>query len=287
MCMTTFNRIDYARINQEIIKLNYRRSLPIVHACSSTSYERHLEDILTVVKPKALHQGALELLKESFRTAMRHFAPEYLIHLEGDTWIMEEEVIHKLLRKMDADKQTMICTSRWDEDLLAFKYLKSPTAKLWMHHQCAKVIRKFGINYRLECADSLATQFFILRAVPEALDTVMSLEYIPGLDLEQAFYRKFMEHFRARNVLRLRQREPIHPFNRYVSERLALYSQHWPARGTANDERDPTHPRYIPPTMDGKYETLLRFPRVRQGAFIQKLINAESYDYYNPGASRT
>jgi len=285
--MTTFNRIDCARINQEIIKLNYREPLPIVHACSSNAYERYLEDILTVTKPKALHHGALELLKESFRAAMDNFSSEYLIHLEGDTWIMEEEVIHRLIRKMDANKQLMICTSRWEEDLLAFKYLKKRTTKLWLQNRLAKVIRKFDIHYQIDCADSLATQFFILRTTPEALDAVMSLEYIPGLDLEQAFYRNFMRYFGPRNVLRLREREPIHPFNRYVTESLALYSQHWPARGTANDERDPTHPRYIAPTMDGKYETLLRFPDVRRGAFIQKLINAESYEYYNPGASRT
>ena len=116
---------------------------------------------------------------------------------------------------------------------------------------------------------------------------VCSCAYVTDRDLEQAVYRSFMEKYAHRNFLRLRDREPIHPFNRYVCEKLALYSQHWPARGTANDTRDPTHPRYISPAADGKRETLVKFPSVRKGKYIQKLLNAESLDYYNPGASRT
>ena len=48
VCMTTFNRIDCARINQEIIKLNYTNPFSIVHACSSSNYEKYLKDILVV-----------------------------------------------------------------------------------------------------------------------------------------------------------------------------------------------------------------------------------------------
>lgn len=298
VCMTTFNRIDCARINQEIIKLNYTKPFPIVHACSSNNYEKYLEDVLVVCEqpllPQAqapvittLQHGALNLLKRSLETATEKFSPEYLVHLEGDTWIMDERVIHNIIAKMDGKKELMICTSAWDEDQLAFDYLKQPSPTTRAHLWFAGFVRKLGYPYRLTCRDSLATQFFVIRATPEMLECLQTLEPIPGLDLEQAFYRAFMARFGEHNILRQKAREPIHPFNRFVCKKLSLFSQHWPARGTANDTRAPTHPRYIPPTFDGKRETLLQFPSIRHGGHIQKLLNAQTFEYYNFGASRT
>lgn len=296
--MTTFNRIDCARINQEIIKLNYKHPFTIVHACSSSNYEKYLEDVLVVCEQPSLPQpqssaigtlqhGALNLLQQSLAAATAHFSPEYLVHLEGDTWIMDERVIHDIIEKMDRKKELMICTSAWDEDPLAFQHLKRPCLKTRLHLWFAGVIRKLGHPYRLTCRDSLATQFFVIRATPEMLECFQTLAPIPGLDLEQTLYRAFTARFGERNLLRQRVREPIHPFNRFVCEKLSLFSQHWPARGTSNDMRDPTHPRYISPSFDGKRETLLRFTSIRRGEHLQKLLHTKTFEYYNHGASRT
>jgi len=298
VCLTTFNRIDCARINQEIIKLNYSKSFPIVHACSSSNYDKYIEDVFIPCTQEStkqsqtstietLQHGALNLLKQSLTSATTMFSPEYIIHLEGDTWIMNEQIIHDIIATMDRNKDLMICTSAWDEDLLAFKYLKQPSiisrSRLWL----ASVARSLGAPYGLACRDSLATQFFIIRATPDIMECFNSLEPIPGLDLEQALYRSFMRQFGEHNILRQRVREPIHPFNRFICEKLSLFSQHWPARGTANDTRDPTHPRFIAPTLDGKRESLMRFRSIRRGKHIQKLLNTKTFEYYNPGATRT
>lgn len=299
--MTTYNRIDCARINQEIIKLNYTKQFPIVHACSSSNYEKYLEDVLVACEQRSmqaaeasarekivtLQQGALNLLQQSLAAATKHYMPEYLVHLEGDTWIMDENVIHSIIAKMDGNKKLMICTSAWDEDHLAFKYLKQPNISTRLHLWLAALIRKLGYPYRLTCRDSLATQFFVMRTTPEMLECFQTLKPIPNLDLEQALYRAFMARFGEENILRQEVREPIHPFNRFVCEKLSLYSQHWPARGTANDLRAPTHPRYISPSVDGKRETLMNFPSIRQGEHIQRLLDSKTFEYYNPGASRT
>jgi hypothetical protein len=200
---------------------------------------------------------------------------------------MDENVIKGIIETMDRKKELMICTSAWDEDLLAFKYLKKPRLTTRLHLWIAGAIRKLGRPYRLTCRDSLATQFFVIRATPEMLDCFLTLEPVPGIDLEQALYRAFMKRFEEKNLLRQRVREPIHPFNRFVCKKLSLFSQHWPARGTANDSRDPTHPRYVAPNLDGKRETLMKFPAIRHGENIQKLLNAQRFEYYNVGASRT
>lgn len=298
VCMTTYNRIDCARINQEIIKLNYIKPFPIVHACSSNNYDKYLEDVLVACEQPELQQpqaseigtlqhGALNLLQQSLAAATKNFTPEYLVHLEGDTWIMDESIIHSIIEKMDRKKELMICTSAWDEDPLAFKYLKEPRLLTRLHLWFARLLRKLGRPYRLTCRDSLATQFFVVRATPEILECFRTLKPIPGLDLEQALYRAFMARFGEHNILRQRVREPIHPFNRFVCEKLALFSQHWPARGTANDTRNPSHPRYISPFFDGKRETLQKYSSIRRGEHLQKLLHTRTFEYYNYGASRT
>ena len=285
--MTTYNRVDCARINQEIIKLNYKHPFKIVHTCSSDNYQPYIEDTYLQCMPKALQSGATDLLKQSIKLAMDTYSPEYIIHLEGDTWIMDETVIYDLISEMDRNKNLMFATSAWDEDLLEFQHLKKPSIKISLDRIYAKLIRAFGQNYKLACRDSLATQFFVIRTTPEMLDCFFGLEPIPGFDLEQALYKRFMSHYDEENLLRIKEREPIHPHNRYVTERLTLYSQHWPARGTAHDSRETTHPRYISPNTDGKRETLEHFTSVRNGEYIQKLLNTNSFDYYNFGASRT
>jgi len=285
--MTTYNRIDCARINQEIIKLNYKHPLKIVHTCSSDNYEQYIEDAYLQCTPKNLQNGASDLLKQSIKLAMDTYSPEYIVHLEGDTWIMDENIIYGLIAEMDNNKDLMIATSAWDEDLLEFQYLKNPGIKLGLERVYANIARSFGKDYKLACRDSLATQIFVIRTTPEMLDCFLELEPITGIDLEQALYKKFMQHYNEENILRIKAREPIHPHNRYVTEKLSLYSQHWPARGTANDDREPTHPRYISPDTDGKRETLEHFTSVRNGKYIQKLLNTNTFDYYNPGASRT
>lgn len=73
----------------------------------------------------------------------------------------------------------------------------------------------------------------------------------------------------------MREREPVHPHNRQMCEALALYCQHWPTRDTAAG-----------PDQMGKKEALLKFPGIRHGAAIQRLLRATSFDYYNPGATR-
>ncbi len=285
--MTTYNRIDCARINQEIIKLNYKHPFKVVHTCSSDNYEKYIEDAYLQCTPKNLQNGASDLLKQSIKLAMDTYSPEYIVHLEGDTWIMDENIIYDLIAEMDNNKDLMIATSAWDEDLLEFQYLKNPGIKLELERVYANIARSFGKDYKLACRDSLATQIFVIRTTPEMLNCFLELEPIPGIDLEQALYKKFMQSYGEENILRIKDREPIHPHNRYVTEKLSLYSQHWPARGTANDDREATHPRYISPDSDGKRETLEHFTSVRKGKYIQKLLNTSSFDYYNFGASRT
>jgi hypothetical protein len=87
-------------------------------------------------------------------------------------------------------------------------------------------------------------------------------------------------------VVTLHEREPVHPDNRHSCEALALFAQHWPARGLARDPRSRGHLLYVSPQADGKRESLQRFPQMRHGSHLQRLLQADNLDYYNPGALR-
>ena len=286
ICMTTHDRVDCARINQEIISLNYKTPYPIVHACSDPNYQPYLEEVYVSCKPASLKEGAANLLKHAVAAAIKNFSFEYMIHLEGDTWIMREEVIHGLIRKMDHNPEFVLCTSAWDTDVLANAKSRRTGGVLLLKRMLAYPMRAVRIPLFVRDRDSLGTQFFIARNNNGLIDSILTLEPEENRELEHAFYQLFKKKFTSKNLLRLKEREIVHPHNRYVAEKLSLYTQHWPVRGSANDTRSPQHVLYISPELDGKKETLERYQDIRKGFFINKLLYSKSHDYYNPGASR-
>ena len=71
-----------------------------------------------------------------------------------------------------------------------------------------------------------------------------------------------------------------------MCEKLALYSQHWPAVGTLDIAGARTEAADLTPDCIGKKEALLAYPQITQGVELNRLLQASSYDYYNPGAKR-
>jgi hypothetical protein len=279
ICLTSYNRLDCARINQELIKRNYKRQYPIVHASSSPTYAAYLEDRYVRSTPKPLHQGAMDLLQQAVRTAVSDFNPRYIVHVEADTWLMDEQVLQRYLAKMDANPFKLLCTCEWSNPSRANP---SPPAR-------SMIRRARSFLRRCLKGDTFAdfgTQFFIARTHPRLIASI--LNRVPNADkkAEVQLYEAFTSVFGLNRVLRMVEREPVHPAKRYICEELSLYCQHWPSRGTAMDPRDPGDPLYVSNDMIGKKETLLKYPNMNRGEHIQKLLRAQSYDYYNPGAIR-
>ena len=116
ICMTTYNRVDCARINMEIIKLNYQKQWPIVHGCSNSNWGKYLEDVLVKREAKGLQDGALDLLVNSLETANKEFHPDYIIHIEGDTWLMNQAILEKYIQKLEDNPKKVIAAARWNQD---------------------------------------------------------------------------------------------------------------------------------------------------------------------------
>ena len=284
VCLTSHNRIDCARINQELIKLNYRQPLPIVHASSAADYEPCLEDRLLRCPARPMSEGAVNLLQCAMQAAADELEAEYLVHLEADTWLMDETVIHRLVGRMQA-QGALLCASGWGVSPGVWFGWSRFAALRWLGRQASRLVAgRQGPDVPPPALTEFGTQFFILHR--DALPAVIALRARPGQMVEKSFFDAFVSRHGLERVLPMSEREPVHPANRHSCEALALYAQHWPARGLAHDPRSRGHLLYVDPQADGKREVLQRYPDMQRGPHLQRLLTADQLDYYNRGALR-
>jgi len=277
ICLTSHNRIDCAKINQEIFKLNFRSPFWVVHACSGPQKEPYLEDAFIWCEPKPINAGAINLIQRSFELACARFAPDYLVHLEADTWILDEQVILRFVLEMERNRHLLLATSAWWPVSLWRRARNAIRATI---RQPSALLRD-----RFDIID-FSTQFFIVRNDPAVLRCILDLPDNPHRRAERQFFDAYLSRFGLGTVLRMREREPVHPHNRQMCEALALYCQHWPAMGTAEPRSPQDIRHYGGPDQIGKKEALLKFPQICRGEALQRLLSATSFEYYNPGASR-
>ena len=276
ICLTSHNRIDCAKIIQEILKLNFRTPFKVVHACSGAQRERYLEDAFIWCEPKPLHAGAINLIQRSFALARERFAPDYLVHLEADTWILDEQVILRFVAEMQRNPKLLLATSAWTS-VSPWRRARRAVREL--------VLRPTRLaQHQFDIID-FSTQFFIVRNQPELMSCIQDMQPDETRRAERQFFDAYVARFPLDTVLRMREREPVHPDNRQSCESLALYCHHWPASGTAVP-RTPEDARGERPDAIGKREVLLKYPQISRGDALQRLLQATSFDYYNPGASR-
>lgn len=288
ICLTTHGRIDCARIGMEIIRHNYPGDWKIVHACSWPDYEPYLEDGFVRCEPKPLTAGALNLLLRSFRHAVERWNPDYLIHLEGDTWILDHRVIERYMSRLQEDPQALVAASSWSVDkidLWLWRWQVENSLLSLLKYGLGKLLRHLGLAYGLRERDTVSTQFFIAKNTPALLSTLGSLDPEGGYILENALYERMVERHGLRSLIGMIEREPVRPHHRWICEALSLYGQHWPTtvpNPHPGRRPDPASHYDIP----GKRETLQQHPEVRGGPHLQRLLEATDFSYYNGNANR-
>lgn len=289
VCLTSHDRIDCSRINQEIFKLNFAQPYIIVHASSGSNAEPYLEDTFISCSPRLHFEGAVILMQSAIKAALA-FEPEFIILLEGDTWLLDEQVLWGIVQRLQANTRFLMATSSW-----------MPPPRTPIHRFAKELseikripgdrIRRIASLPRRMAYDAfdLATQFCILRNDPGLLALFRRIRLQDPRLVERRWFDLFSTYYSLKRILRIREREPVHPNNRFACERLALYSQHWPAAGTSADPRDGNNFHYVKPGTPGKREALLCYPHISKGQSIQRLLKARhpaELDYYNAGARR-
>ena len=273
ICLTTHNRIDCARINMEIIKLNYKLKWPIVHACSNSQYSQYLEDALVKCDPKPTQSGALNLLLQSINEANKLFSPEYIVHLEADTWLMNQTIMNKYIEMLESTPKALIAASCWDFDK-SIKWQESNKLISQFKFQLSKLSKKLGLKWHIGWKNSIATQFFIAKNTNEFRQSIASMP-VPkeGQYLEKLIYANLIKKFGKKCFLEMLEREPVHPINRDLCEEMELYCQHIPNQVKGS-------------SIIGKKQVLERYPSFVKGLYMTKLMQATNFEYYNPGANR-
>lgn len=261
--ITTFNRIDCARINIEIIKKNYKAHWPIVHACSSIRYKKYKEDVLIKCDAMPMPMGAYDLLKQSIVKAHDLYQPDFIVHIEGDTWLMDQTIIEKYINQLDQDKYGVIAASKWNFDKLEKWKISKKIHKNFFYF-VAKIMKKIGFRFHLGWENTFSTQFFILKN-SEKIQSIFKTMKPPksGAILEKYLYKEIKKRFGKRAFLMMNERDPVHPLYRDSCDSLKLYSSHKPKE---------------------RKETLKRFSLLNQGFYMKKLLNTKNLNYYNKDA---
>ena len=287
--MTNHERPDCAHINMEIIKLNYPEPWPVVLACSGVDYQPHLEDVLVPCQPRDFIDGALNLLRQSFRAAVEEYNPKYLVHLEADTWVFDQRVMLRYIDRLERNPQALIAASSWSTDQRpGWRRSKHPFARLKL--LLARGLNALGVDFGVKRKDTLSTQFFIVRNEPRFLDLLDRFVPSKQTTLERDFYHAFVNAFGKRAIVGMPEREPVHPGNKDSCEALTLYAQHWPKRSPRplgkGAKRLPNAGGTGPYDTLGKKEVLARHGFRHLGPAMRRLLEAEDTRYYNPRAKR-
>lgn len=197
VCMTNHNRPDCARINQEIIKLNYAQPWPIVHACSDPAYQPHMEDVLVRCQPRSFIEGALNLLRQSCRAAVEIYHPEYLLHVEADTWVFDQRVIQRYVDALDRQPDAFLAASTWSTDQrVQWRRLRHPFAKLKLG--AARVLNALGSDFGVKRKQTLSSQFFIARNDARFFSMLDGIQPTLENTLEYDFHQAFVQAFGKR-----------------------------------------------------------------------------------------
>ncbi|MEM5369858.1 hypothetical protein V4C53_28015 [Paraburkholderia azotifigens] len=279
VCLTSFNRTDCARISMEIVKLNWPRKWPVVHACADSTYTRYIEDILVMREPRPLTRGALDLLVASMEAAVTKLNADYIVHLEADTWIFDQNVILRYLERLENDPHALIAASSWSTDRVP-EWTRSHDIRRRVRARLALLLRRVGSRYGIRDRKSLSTQFFIAKSTPAMLDLIKSLRAGDGDILEKLLYEAVVRRFGRRAVLGMHEREPVHPQFRDVCEPLSLVCHHWPSAADAPGP-DPFD------RLRGKKEWLQAASLRTHGPHMKRLLSEADLRYYNGDAKRT
>jgi hypothetical protein len=289
VCMTNHERPDCARINQEIIKLNYAEPWLIVHACSDSAYAPHMEDVLVRCRPQPIIEGALNLLRQACRVAVEIYNPRYLVHVEADTWVFDQDVIQRYIDLLDRHPEAYLAASTWSTDQrVQWRRLHHPFAKAKLG--AAKVLNAMGSDFGVKRKQTLSTQFFIARNDARFLKVIDGIQPTFENTLEYDFYRAFVAEFGKRAVVHIVEREPVHPNNRHWCPQLTLHAQHWPEQLPRPPDlpmdgmpREGVSGQYDIP---GKKDVLKAHGFKHVGPAMRKLLEAADTGYYNVKAKR-
>lgn len=263
----TFDRLDDARIQQEISTSLYSKAfggVHLVHAYNgeeSFGYTPYLENRLIVRQNKGHYRGAVDLINAGLAFFDEADLPEirYVLVTASDTWVVNVDFLQSLLADMEANGRVIAASSwrtEWPAQIHGFSLDCFVIDRHWNREAAI-----FPLDYD---------------AFYEKYADILGLMYIPPIP-EAAFQTSYHGHFLARykdnDVLRQRDLR----FRRIAERDPAAIREN--VRG-----RELTGIWHTHSALEKR--ELLRNLGLKCGEHSGRLMMSEDYNYFNaPGSS--
>lgn len=275
----TYNRIDDARINMEIIRNIWRGTKPfqdvkIVHAFSGKKEwypKKYLENELVAIKNSWHFQGAADLIDAGVKTFERKYKNiDYVIVLASDTWLVDPGYVREILLKMKKEG-SYLATCAWglpERNSIAdvgvavdFFIIDAKWAKKYKMFPIR--FGNFQKKYRdlfayLKAGNVMLEKLFFARY----LEAVSRAEKIGGVARKIAIEK----------MLTIKDREPVH--SHIDDEGSWIRNMYWPKMGLMT-HHDPAAKKKV-----------LKGNKISKGENIRKLLESKDLSFYNSGVTK-
>ncbi len=274
----TYNRVDDAKINMEIIRNVWEGSsfenVKITHSYNGLKEwypEKYLEDDLVKIKNTWHFQGASDLIDAGIkRIQKKHKEVDYVIVLASDTWLVNPDYVKSLIAKMRKE-DLLLATCSWglpDRDNIAD--VGVAVDFFIVNLKWATKYKVFPINYgkfQKKYRDLFAYQ----KAGNVMLEKLFLARYLEAISRSEKI-NGIARKIAIEKMLILKERESIHS---HIDEKGNwIRNMYWPEMGLLTHHEAETKKK------------LLRELGINKGENMGKLLNNEDLSYFNNGIGK-
>jgi len=270
----TYNRIDDAKINMEIIRDIWTKSklfsdIKIVHAYNGKKEwysKKYLEDDLVVMKNPGHFQGAAELIDSGIKKFQEKYKNiDYIIVIAPDTWLIKPDYISKIITKMKK-KELYWATCSWGlperNDIVD---VGSAVDFFIIDSKWAKKNKMFPIDYG--GFNKKYSDLFLYKGGNVMLEKLIFARFL------KAIYRQYKDNNTLKytglsKIFKLTDRESVH--THIDKDGFWIRKMYWSKIGLLT-HHDPK------PKKEILKKTGISF----KGNNINKLLKNKNLDYYN------
>lgn len=270
----TYNRIDDAKINMDIIrcvwgKLKFFKEVIIVHSYNGEKVwypNKYLENDLVVIKNNWHYQGASELIDAGIRKFQKKYKNiDYIIVLASDTWIIKPTCLEEYLIKMEKDN-LYLATCPWGlPERNKIKDVGMAVDFFIIDLKWASHYKMFPINY-LNFSKKYEDLFLYQMNKKVLLEKLLYVRFLKAINLE-INDGSLVKEIARKKMLIFNERDPVH--SHIDEEGYWIRNNYWSEMGLL------THHDAEP-----KKEILMN-EKIKDGNSIKKLLESEDLSYYN------
>jgi len=269
----TYNRIEDAKINMEIIRNYWAKSslindIKIVHSFNGNKNwypKKYLEDDLIRMKNSSHFQGASEMIDSGIKKMNGKYKNlDYIIVLASDTWLVKINYLESLLKEM-RKKELYLAACPWGIPKRNLLFDVGMSVDFFiMDFKWIKKHKMFPINYK-KFFDKYWELFLYVKGSNVSLEKLMIARFLKAI-FKQYNNNVTLRSFGESKILNLKDRSPVH--SHVDKNGFWIRKKYWPKMGLL------THHDPLPK------QKILKQIKINKGEHIQKLLSSTDLNYY-------